>query len=189
MKLFKEPFRMAATLATLVTAMFVFSATPFAAIDPETLYKTALDEVEAAASAGNFVLLNTKAYDAAMFAVDNELTIQEACHQIAFVTITAASASGQSVPSATQAAVDGVSLAAEDLAERVQAATEETEIPSIELDARACAIHGLRAAAEALGLEDPEAFVATNLPFSPPEAPTKLDATSDNPTPTSLSAE
>jgi hypothetical protein len=185
MKQFKGPFRMATILATLVTAMFLFTATAYAAIDPDTRYKTALDEVEAAASAGDMVLLNTRAYDAAMYAVDNEMTIQEACHQIAFVTITAASASGQSVPSATQAAVDGVSLAAEDLAERVQAATEETEIPSIELDARACAIHGLRAAAEALGIEDPEAFVATNLPYSPPESPILLDASDTDPTPTS----
>jgi hypothetical protein len=189
MKLFKKSLRTAGTLAILVTLMFVFTAVTYAAIDPDTVYKTALDEVEAAASAGDFVLLNTKAYDAAMYAVDNELTIQEACHQIAFVTITAASASGQSIPSATQAAVDGVSIAAEELAERVQAATEETEMPSIELDARACAIHGLRAAAEAMGLEDPEAFVAINIPFAPPAEPTLLDATSNNPTPTALSVE
>lgn len=180
------------TLITFVTAMFVFSAAVYASIDPDTLYKNALDEVETAASAGDLVLLNTKAYDAAMYAVDNKLTIQEACHQVAFVTITAASASGQSVETAVQAAVDGVGTAAEELAERVQAATEAREMPAIELDAQACAIHGLRAAAEALGLEDPEAFTRVNLPpqvtlpavvFETPADPNFTD-----PSPTSTSA-
>jgi hypothetical protein len=158
MKLFNEPSRMTATLAFVVTALLLVTALAVAAIDPDAAYKEALDKVEAAASAGNVVVLNTAAYDAAMAAIDNEMTIQEACHQIAFVTIMAASGSGQNIPSSTQAAVDGVSFAAAELTERAKAAGKEPEMPLLELDAEACALYGLRAAAESLGLEGPEAF-------------------------------
>jgi len=164
MKLSNEPSRLAATLAMLVTVLFLVTTLAVAAIDPDAAYKEALDRVEAAASAGDIVVLNTAAYDAAMYAVDNEMTIQEACHQIAFVTIMAASGSGQNVQSSIQAAVGGVSNAQTELTERARAASEEPEMPVLELDAEACAMYGLRAAAESLGLEGPEAFEGVIVP-------------------------
>lgn len=164
MKWSNEPSRLAAILSILVAALFLVTTLAVAAINPDAAYKEALDKVEAAASAGDILVLNTSAYDAAMYAVDNEMTIQEACHQIAFVTITAASGSGQNVQSSIQAAVEGVSNAAEELAERARAAAEGPEMPALELDAEACALYGLRAAAESLGLEGPEAFEGVIVP-------------------------
>lgn len=164
MKLSNEPSRMTAILSILVTALFLVTTLAVAAIDPDAAYKEALDKVEAAASAGEIMVLSTAAYDAAMYAVENEMTIQEACHQIAFVTIMAASGAGQNVQSSTQSAVDGVSNAAAELTERARAAGEGPELPALELDAEACAIYGLRAAAESLGLEGPEAFEGVVIP-------------------------
>jgi len=164
MKLSHEPPIMSAISAIFMTALFLVTTLAFAAIDPDAAYKEALDKVEAAASAGDVQGLNTAAYDAAMFAVDNNMTIQEACHQIAFVTIMAASGSGQNVQSSTQSAVGGVSNAAGDLAERARSAGEGPELPVLELDAEACAIYGFRVAAESLGLEGPEAFEGVIVP-------------------------
>ncbi|MFU8768939.1 MAG: hypothetical protein ACNA7H_04320 [Desulfotignum sp.] len=180
MKLSNEPSRPAVILATLVTVLFLVTVHAVAAIDPDAAYKAALDRVEAAASAGDIVVLSTSAYDAAMFAVENEMTIQEACHQIAFVTIMAASGSGQNVQSSVQAAVDGVSNAQGELTERAKAAAQGPELPALELDAEACAIYGLRAAAESLGLEGPEAFEGVIIPEQIfPEA-LERDAAEDN---------
>ena len=181
MKLLNEPSRPAAILAILVTALFLVTTHAVAAIDPDAAYKAALDKVEAAASAGDIVVLTAEAYDAAMSAVDNEMTIQEACHQIAFVTIMAASGSGQNVQSSIQAAVGGVSNAQAELTERAKAAAQGPEMPVLELDAEACAIYGLRAAAESLGLEGPEAFEGVIVPAQLfPEA-LELDAVNDKP--------
>jgi hypothetical protein len=180
MKLSNEPSRPLAILAILVTALFLVTVHAVAAIDPDAAYKAALDRVEAASSAGDIVVLSTAAYEAAMHAVDNEMTIQEACHQIAFVTIMAASGSGQNVQSSVQAAVDGVSTAQGELTERAKAAAQGPEQPALELDAEACAIYGLRAAAESLGLEGPEAFEGVIIPEQIfPEA-LERDAAEDN---------
>ncbi len=159
MKQFNEPSRLTAILAILVTALFLITANAIAAIDPDAVYKTALEKVELAASEGDVVILNAAAYDAALYAFDNQMTIQEACHQIAFVTITAAAASGQSIESVTQAAVNGVSNAANELTRRIQAAGQDPDIPELEL-IPSCAIHGIRAAAETIDL-DVEALIAS----------------------------
>jgi hypothetical protein len=171
MKQFNDPSRLTVTLAILVTALFLITANAIAAIDPDAVYKTALEKVELAASEGDVVILNAAAYDASLSASDNQMTIQEACHQIAFVTITAAAASGQSIESVTQAAVNGVSNAANELTKRIQAAGQDPDIPELELDTRSCAIHGIRAAAELIDL-DVEALIASlqDDPLADPEA-------------------
>jgi hypothetical protein len=180
MKRSNEPSILAAISAILVTALFLVTTLAVAAIDPDAAYKEALDRVEAAASAGEVVVLTAAAYEATMSALDNEMTIQEACHQIAFVTIMAASGSGQNVQSSTQAAVDGVSNAQTELTERARAAGEGPEMPELELDAEACAIYGLRAAAESLGLEGPEAFEGVVVPDQIIPDALELDAVNDS---------
>lgn len=181
MKLLNEPSRLMTSMAALVTSLFLFTVYAGAAIDREALYRNALDQVESAASAGDIVLLSASAYDAAMYAVDNDLTIQEACHQIAFVTITAAMSAGHSVESISQAAVDGVGKAAEELLKSAQEATGASDMPALELDAQACLMYGLRAAAE---LEEPEAFEPTARDVDAPDVTVETplnDATDDTP--------
>jgi len=169
MKLLNKPFRMMSTVVVLVMALCLFAAQAVAQIDPE-----ALDKVEQAAAAGNSVGLNAAAYDAAKYAVDNEMSIQEACHQISFVTVMAASGSGQNIESAVRSAVDGVNAAANELA---QTASANVEVQVLELDTYACAVYGIKTAAQSLDLEEDTvaALIDSMSPLLPepvmPEAP------------------
>jgi len=98
------------TAAALVMVLCLFAAPAVAQIDA-----AALDSVEAAAAAGNAEALQSAAHDAALNAVKNGMTIQEACEQIVYAALKAASASETDLESAVQAAVNGVYAAANEL--------------------------------------------------------------------------
>jgi hypothetical protein len=156
MKLLNKPSGMTASVPVLVMVLCLFAAQAFAEIAPE-----ALDKVEAAAATGDSGALNSAAYEAAGSALGNGMTVQDCCHQIAFVAVSSASSSGQSIESAVQSAVDGVSAAANEL--------EGT--PGVELDTSACAVYGIQTAAEAIGLQEETVTSLINSFLPEPEMP------------------
>lgn len=145
MNLLNKPSRMTASVPVLVMVLCLFAVQAFAQIDPE-----ALDKVEGAAATGNAGALHAAAYEAAGNAVENGMTIQDACSQIALMAASTASDSGQSIEFAVRSAVDGVNASANEVAKK-ESATGET--PVLELDTYACAVYGIETVAEAIGLE------------------------------------
>lgn len=137
MKMFNKPIKLATGVMVLVMTLGLFAAQAAAQnpqIDPD-----AFERIEAAVAAADLTELRAAADAAARNGVENGMTIQQACRQIAFVTATSAEDAKANVAAAVQASVDGVSAAANDLSER------ETGRPVLELDVYSCADHGLEA--------------------------------------------
>jgi hypothetical protein len=141
MKMFNKLIKPATGLMVLVMAVCMFSAQAAAQIpqiDPD-----AFERVEAAVFAADLTELRAAAEAAARNGVENGMTIQEACRQIAFVTATTAEDAKASIAAAVQASVDGVSRAAKALSVR------DPGRPTLELDVNACADRGFEAVLKA----------------------------------------